>query len=63
VPIEIRELVFRATVNPAGESSGCGTSSAKKDRSQAESPAGGQDDVVQTAIREVLRILDEKRER
>jgi Family of unknown function (DUF5908) len=65
VPIEIRELVFRATVNPAGESSGRGSppASDRKARSSAERPRSAQDDVVQTTIREVMRILDEKRER
>jgi hypothetical protein len=64
MPIEIRELVIRATVNP-GAAGGCGTSSAPSAgaHSRAESQTRPQDDLVQTCIHEVLRILEEKRER
>jgi hypothetical protein len=66
MPIEIRELVIRATVDP-GEvgAGGCGPSSSST--ASAKSPssphAGAEDDVVQTCVREVLRILHDRQER
>jgi hypothetical protein len=67
MPIEIRELVIRATVDPGktGETGGgCGaSSSAPGSHSPAGSQTGSNDDLVQTCVREVLRILDDKRER
>jgi hypothetical protein len=65
MPIEIRELVIRATVEPeeAG-AGGCWPSSSKAaPKSQSRPQAGAEDDVVQSCVREVLRILDDKRER
>lgn len=66
MPIEIRELVIRATVEP-GEAGagGCGPSpSSKAPANSASRPqAGAGDDVVQSCVREVLRILDDKRQR
>jgi hypothetical protein len=66
MPIEIRELVIRATVDPkAGAlASGCGPTSSKAGaKSTPGSHAGAADDVVQSCVREVLRILEDKRER
>lgn len=65
MPIEIRELIIRATVDPSGDAGGgCGPSSSKAGAKSSSRPqAGAEDDVVQTCVREVLRILDEKRER
>ena len=66
MPIEIRELVIRATVDPTGEAlkNGCGPSSSKAGgKSASGSRAGGDDDVVQSCVREVLRILEDKQER
>jgi hypothetical protein len=66
MPIEIRELVIRATVGGSGdaEASGCGPSSSKASAGSSSRPqAGAEDDVVQTCVREVLRILEDKRER
>jgi Family of unknown function (DUF5908) len=63
MPIEIRELVIRATVGAADSGSGCGTPSSGAARSPSRPPAQADDDVVQTCVREVLRILDDKRER
>jgi Family of unknown function (DUF5908) len=66
MPIEIRELVIRATVDP-GESGGAGgcepLPSKDSTRSSSSPQAGAEDDVVQSCVREVLRILDDKRER
>jgi hypothetical protein len=65
MPIEIRELVIRATVDP-GEAGagGCGPSSSKASAKSPSSPqAGAEDDVVQTCVREVLRILEDRQER
>jgi hypothetical protein len=64
MPIEIRELVIRATVDPKGEAlkNGCGPSSSEAGgKSASGSRAGG--DVVQSCVREVLRILEDKKER
>jgi hypothetical protein len=66
MPIEIRELVIRATVDPSGAAGagGCGPSSSKAfAKSPSRSQADVADDVVQSCVREVLRILDDKRER
>ncbi len=66
MPIEIRELVIRATVDPSGDAGGggCGPSSSKAGAKSTSKPQpGADDDVVQTCVREVLRILDDKRER
>jgi len=66
MPIEIRELVIRANVDPSGREGGGGCGS-KPPGSSAKSPSRthgvGDDDVVQRCVREVLRILDDKRER
>ncbi len=56
MPIEIRELVVRARVDPGGDR-------------QSPAPAAGGDGrapeqaVVEACVREVLRIVAEKRER
>jgi Family of unknown function (DUF5908) len=65
MPIEIRELVIRATVDPGGEPGGCGPSSASKAAGQSplQAHARGDESVVQTCVREVLRILTDKQER
>ena len=62
MPIEIRELVIRATVDPNQASGECGTptTAAPSARRGQTNP---EDDVVQTCVREVLRILEDKRER
>jgi hypothetical protein len=62
MPIEIRELVIRATVNPGG-AGGCAAPSPGGAPSRGEGQTHAQDDLVQTCIHEVLRILEEKRER
>jgi len=66
MPIEIRELVIRATVDPSATT---GHESSrhkplhgyKKNPYRQNGEAG--DDVVQSCVREVLRILEDKRER
>lgn len=65
MPIEIRELVIRATVDPGSEPGGCGPPSAPKAAGQGPLQAHAHDDesVVQTCVREVLRILTDKQER
>lgn len=65
MPIEIRELVIRATVDPKAEvhASGCGSPSEADEKSKPGMQGGADDDVVQTCVREVLRILEDKRER
>ena len=78
MPIEVRELVIRATVDPNANGSGAGScgieagSGASKSRgapSESSSASGGMSgsgvdsDLVQSCVREVMRILEEKRER
>jgi len=66
MPIEIRELVIRATVDPKAEglAGGCGSSSSKSaEQSTSSSHAGAENDMVQLCVREVLRILEDRRER
>ena len=63
MPIEIRELVIRATVGGSGgEAASCAPSSSGA-QSSSRAPSQSEDDVVQTCVREVLRILEDKRER
>jgi len=65
MPIEIRELVIRATVDP-GEAGGggCGeATSPRPDSAASADESGPEESVVQACVREVLRILEEKRER
>lgn len=56
MPIEIRELVVRARVDPGGR------------RAAAPASRGGggrarEQQIVEACVREVLRIVEEKRER
>jgi Family of unknown function (DUF5908) len=65
MPIEIRELVIRATVDLSGTAGG--RHGSKRSKAHTHAPAhsrtGGEDDIVQSCVREVLRILEDKRER
>ncbi|MBN8738024.1 MAG: hypothetical protein BGP24_02440 [Lysobacterales bacterium 69-70] len=73
MPVEIRELVIRATVDPvAGRSGGpdsCGMPQGKDGKEKGGAPAGNGDsptpdgDLVQACVREVMRILERKGER
>lgn len=63
MPIEIRELVIRATVGGSGDAGGCGPSSPGESQAPSRTQTQSGDDVVQTCVREVLRILHDKRER
>jgi len=66
MPIEIRELVIRASVDPKAETlaGGRGSPSPKAWHKSTSRPhAGAVDDVVQSCVREVLRILENQRER
>jgi hypothetical protein len=70
MPIEIRELVIRATVDPAaggdGASGNCGM---PPDKDKARGGAAGGEtvdaggDLVQACVREVMRILERQAER
>lgn len=68
MPIEIRELVIRATVDPSadgvGGAGGCGSSS-KKDAGKGtpDNSTSADGDLVQACVREVLRVLERKAER
>jgi hypothetical protein len=57
MPIEIRELVIRAQVEPNGN--GAASQAAKAD------PMAGrrQEDIIRACVEEVLRVLAEKQER
>jgi hypothetical protein len=73
MPIEIRELVIRATVDPATAGGGgpgsCGMPQGKDGKDKGDAPAGDGDstssggDLVQACVREVMRILERKEER
>lgn len=68
MPIEIRELVIRATVDPGGGSAGgaggCGPAPDKSAPGAEREAASAQaDSLVQACVREVLRILETKAER
>ncbi len=62
MPIEIRELVIRARIDPGGTAGADPSGEAS-----VEPEPAGQDErcqeVVQTCVREVLRILEDRRER
>ncbi len=57
MPIEIRELVVRARVDPAAEAPPTRPGAAPARRKPE------QEDLVQSCVREVLRILEDKQER
>ncbi|MEG3788853.1 DUF5908 family protein [Lysobacter sp. CCNWLW3] len=73
MPIEIRELVIRATVDPAAGGGGgpgnCGLPQGKDGKDKDGTPVGNGDsaspggDLVQACVREVMRILERKGER
>ncbi len=73
MPVEIRELVIRATVDPvAGRGGGadsCGMPQGKDGKDKGGAAAGNGDsptpdgDLVQACVREVMRILERKEER
>ena len=56
MPIEIRELVIRAQVEPSGHQ-------ASSSRATSPSDHRSQEDLIRICVQEVLRILEEKRER
>lgn len=56
MPIEIRELVIRARVSP-----GDGTHAAKP--APAAPEAQRTEELIQTCVREVLRVLEDRKER
>jgi hypothetical protein len=76
MPIEIRELVIRATVGPATSPAGPGAEALGGVGCSAAAEHGGRgdagdrsaalsydDDLVQTCVREVMRIIERKAER
>ena len=73
MPIEIRELVIRVTVDPVGGdpasagrtpgAGGCGTSPEGAAGAGRDAASSGDSDLVQTCVREVMRILERKAER
>ena len=68
MPIEIRELVIRATVDPSadgvGGAGGCGSPADKGGgKPVQDSSVSADGDLVQACVREVLRVLERKAER
>jgi hypothetical protein len=69
MPIEIRELVIRATVDPAagsgvGGAGGCGMPADKKTPTgEVDGATSADGDLVQRCVREVMRVLERKAER
>lgn len=59
MPIEIRELVIKATVDGA-QAPGAGTNAPGKDVSSNSSPG---EELIQECVNKVLAILKEKNER
>jgi hypothetical protein len=57
MPIEIRELVIRARVDPDDNWP------ATSDSAPADGDVEWQEELVQACVKEVLRILEDKRER
>lgn len=56
MPIEIRELVIRARVNPGDEKPVANPAPATNELSKDE-------DLIQACVREVLRVLEDRKER
>ena len=73
MPIEIRELVIRATIDAAGGGSagsgatsgagGCGTSPEGASGAGGDAASTVDRDLVQACVREVMRILEHQAER
>ena len=68
MPIELRELVIRARVDAGGGGgqggTSCGRPAQRPDARNRQQGGGAADnEVVQACVREVMRILEEKRER
>jgi len=53
MPIEIKELVIRATIDPKGENQ----------KSSSDKGSGVQDDIIAECVEQVLNILEAQRER
>lgn len=68
MPIEIRELVIRAMVDPTGGGTNgagnCGSPAATGRKAAGDSSVSSPEgNLVQTCVREVMRILERKAER
>lgn len=53
MPIEIKELVIRATIDPKGEDQ----------KNQSKQGTGSQDEIIAECVDQVLGILEKQRER
>ena len=60
MPIEVRELVIKATVLPKGSSSSEG---GKTEHSQTNNSVSSQEEIVKACLERVLEILKDKHER
>nr|VFK36491.1 MAG: hypothetical protein BECKSD772F_GA0070984_100227 [Candidatus Kentron sp. SD]VFK39168.1 MAG: hypothetical protein BECKSD772E_GA0070983_100227 [Candidatus Kentron sp. SD]VFK77812.1 MAG: hypothetical protein BECKSD772D_GA0070982_100226 [Candidatus Kentron sp. SD] len=59
MPVEIRELIIRATATPTGESSAASCNATTGD----DAADDNQDELVEACVRQVLKILERKKER
>ena len=65
MPIEIRELVIRAQVDPCNGTIANGSNNSLNHQQRSAEMAEGlnQAEIVRACVQEVLRVLEEKRER
>jgi hypothetical protein len=65
MPIEIRELVIRAQVDPCGNGSNLESDAPDMTNGHGRDSAGShsQEAIIRTCIQEVLRVLEAKQER
>ncbi len=57
MPIEIRELVISARIDP------CDESSQKQNSSSGTTASMSQEEIIRICIQEVLRVLEDRQER
>jgi hypothetical protein len=60
MPIEIRELVIRTRIEPGAEPN---AGPATGQPSLSETPRGADAQMIRACVQEVLRVLEERRER
>ena len=63
MPVEIKELVIRAVTTMASEDKKKMASEEKNKLSQQNKPYDDQEAIIQTCVKQVLKILERKKER
>ncbi|UWX56710.1 DUF5908 family protein [Chlorobaculum sp. MV4-Y] len=63
MPVEIRELHIKVTVNEAPQGEGTGASRNSAERGGSENTGADRDAIVAECVEQVLRIMQNKRER